>query len=113
MILVSVIADALIANALFCGERGLMEVLFVIGFFVVLLLTGVSVIGVLVALFAGAVLLMFSGFLLLAMKLLPWLLLAVAVAWIYQTVIAPKSSPPATRRFDKTMAKIDRMNRRG
>ena len=40
-----------------------MEFFFVIGFFVVLLLTGVSVIGVLVALFAGAVLLMFSGFL--------------------------------------------------
>ncbi len=90
-----------------------MEFLFVIGFFVVLLLTGVSVIGVLVALFAGAVLLMFSGFLLLAIKLLPWLLLAVAVAWIYQTFIAPPSSPPATRRFDKTMAKINRMNRRG
>ena len=89
-----------------------MEFLFVIGFFMVLLLTGVSVIGVLVALFAGAVLLIFSGFLVLAIKLLPWLLLAVAVAWIYQTLIAPKSPSPATRRYDKTLAKLQRMNRR-
>lgn len=58
----------------------MLELIFVLGFFFMLLLTGISVFGVLAALFV-AVLLMFVGSLFVMMlKLLPWLLLAAIVA---------------------------------
>ncbi|WP_245610228.1 envelope stress response protein PspG [Tatumella morbirosei] len=89
-----------------------MELLFVAGFFVMLLLTGVSVIGVLVALLVGTLVMLLSGFLLIALKLLPWLLLAVAVAWVWQTFGRSRPVQTGNRRFDKTMSKINRINRR-
>lgn len=61
-----------------------MEVFFIAGFFMMLLLAGVSVISVLAALLVAAVIMLLSGIFFMAFKLLPWLLLAVAVAWIYQ-----------------------------
>ena len=89
-----------------------MELLFVAGFFVMLLLTGVSVIGVLAALLVGTVGMLLSGFLFIALKLLPWLLLAVAIAWVWQTFGRSRPVRTANRRFDKTMSKINRMNQR-
>lgn len=70
-----------------------MEVLFVLGFSVMLLVTGVSVLGVMAALLVATVLMAFSGFLVFIVKVLPWLLLAVAVAWIYQTFWPDRQSP--------------------
>ncbi|CAJ0993443.1 Phage shock protein G [Pantoea sp. Nvir] len=62
-----------------------MEIIFVLGFFLVLLVTGVSLLGVLAAIII-ATLLMFIGCLLsLIIKLLPWLLLAFISAWICHT----------------------------
>lgn len=55
----------------------MLELLFVLGFFVVLLATGLSVLGALLALLAGFALMLLGGMLALALKLLPWLLLAV------------------------------------
>lgn len=88
-----------------------MEVFFIAGFFMMLLLTGVSVISVLAALLVAAVIMLLSGIFFMVFKLLPWLLLAVAVAWIYQRFFAVR--PAGRGRYDKTLSKINRMNRRG
>jgi phage shock protein G len=63
-------------------ERAMLELLFVIGFFVVLLATGVSLLGILAALLVATAVMFLGGLFALMIKLLPWLLLAVAVVWI-------------------------------
>lgn len=67
-----------------------MEILFVLGFFVMLMLTGVSLVGVIAALIMATTLMVVGGLFAMVIKLLPWLLLAVAVAWIYRAVKKPK-----------------------
>ncbi|MBK4714858.1 MULTISPECIES: envelope stress response protein PspG [Tenebrionibacter/Tenebrionicola group] len=64
----------------------MLELIFVLGFFFILLLTGVSVLGVLAALFVATLLMFAGGVLALMIKLLPWLLLAVAAVWIIRAV---------------------------
>ena len=67
-----------------------MEILFVLGFFVMLLLTGVSVLGILAALFVATVIMMFAGLLTFVIKMLPWLALAVVSVWIYRAYKKPQ-----------------------
>lgn len=67
-----------------------MEILFVLGFFVMLMLTGVSLVGVIAALIMATALMVVGGLFAMVIKLLPWLLLAIAVAWIYRAVKNPK-----------------------
>ena len=90
-----------------------MEVFFIAGFFMMLLLAGVSVISVLAALLVAAVIMLLSGIFFMAFKLLPWLLLAVAVAWIYQHFFTVRPAKTGRERYDKILSKINRMNRRG
>lgn len=68
------------------------ELLFVLGFFVMLLLTGVSLLGIIVALVVATALMFAGGLLALMFKLLPWLLLAVAAVWIIRAIQSPKKS---------------------
>lgn len=71
----------------------MLELLFVLGFFIVLLATGLSVLGALLALLAGFALMLLGGMLALSLKLLPWLLLAVVVVWLV------RSKVPASQRY--------------
>lgn len=66
------------------------ELLFVIGFFVMLLVTGVSLLGIIAALFVATALMFVGGLFALMFKLLPWLLLAVAVVWMIRAIKTPK-----------------------
>ncbi|NDL65167.1 envelope stress response protein PspG [Acerihabitans arboris] len=68
----------------------MLEIFFVIGFFMMLLLTGISILGVLAALVVGTVAMMFAGLFVMAFKLLPWLLLAVVVVWVWRAVKRPQ-----------------------
>lgn len=68
-----------------------MEILFVLGFFVMLLLTGISVLGIIAALVVATVVMFFGGMLAIVIKLLPWLVLAVAAVWIYRACKKPHS----------------------
>ncbi|WP_075182899.1 envelope stress response protein PspG [Pantoea sp. 1.19] len=61
-----------------------MELLFVLGFFVMLMLTGVSLLGVLAALAVATVVMVVGGLLMLVIHVLPWLLLAVAAVWLWR-----------------------------
>ncbi|HAU4368410.1 TPA: envelope stress response protein PspG [Citrobacter amalonaticus] len=68
----------------------MLELLFVIGFFIMLMVTGVSLLGILAALVVAAFVMFFGGMFALMIKLLPWLLLAVAVVWVIKAIKSPK-----------------------
>lgn len=68
----------------------MLELLFILGFFIVLLATGVSLLGILAALVVATVVMFLGGLFALTLKLLPWLLLAVAVVWVIRAIKAPK-----------------------
>ncbi|MEB6379466.1 envelope stress response protein PspG [Leclercia adecarboxylata] len=68
----------------------MLELLFVIGFFVMLLVTGVSLLGIVAALVVATVVMFIGGLFALMLKLLPWLLLAVAVVWAIRVIKSPK-----------------------
>ena len=68
----------------------MLELLFVLGFFIMLMVTGVSLLGILAALVVAAFVMLLGGMFALMIKLLPWLLLAVAVVWVIKAVKSPK-----------------------
>jgi len=55
-----------------------------------LMVTGISLLGMIAALIVAFALMMFGGFLAIVIKMLPWLILAVAVVWIYRTFNKPE-----------------------
>lgn len=68
-----------------------MEILFVLSFFMMLLLTGVSLLGIIAALFVATCVMLLGGMFVIVIKMLPWLLLAVAAVWIYRAIKSPDS----------------------
>ena len=73
-------------------EKNMLELLFVIGFFVMLLATGVSLLGILAAIVVATVVMFIGGLFALTIKLLPWLLLAIVVVWVIRAIKTPKVS---------------------
>ena len=70
----------------------MLELLFVIGFFVMLLVTGVSLLGIIAAIVVATALMFVGGLFALMIKLLPWLLLAVAAGWIIRALKSPNGN---------------------
>ncbi len=62
-----------------------------LGFFLMLMVTGVSLLGILAALVVATAVMFLGGMFALMIKLLPWLLLAVAVVWVIKAVKTPKN----------------------
>lgn len=56
--------------------------LFVLFFFLILLVTGLSLGWVFIALVLAGVLMLAMGFIMILFKLLPWILLAIAAVWL-------------------------------
>ena len=71
----------------------MLELLFVIGFFVMLMVTGVSLLGIIAALIVATAFMFLGGMLALMIKLLPWLL------WVIRAIKAPKV--PKYQRYDR------------
>ncbi|HDK6717461.1 TPA: envelope stress response protein PspG [Klebsiella quasipneumoniae] len=67
----------------------MLELLFVIVFFVMLLVTGVSLLGIIAAIVVATALMFVGGLFALMIKLLPWLLLAVVVVWVIRALKTP------------------------
>ncbi|CNJ14089.1 MULTISPECIES: envelope stress response protein PspG [Yersinia] len=65
------------------------EILFVIGFFIMLMVTGVSLLGIFAALMVAAAFMMLGGLFVMMIKLLPWLILAVVIVWIWRSMQKP------------------------
>lgn len=55
-----------------------------------LMVTGISLLGIIAALVVATALMFVGGLFALMIKLLPWLLLAVAVVWVIRAVKKPK-----------------------
>lgn len=68
-----------------------MEILFVLGFFLMLLLTGISLLGILAAMVVATIVMLFGGMLMVVIKMLPWLVLVVVAVWIYRASKKPPS----------------------
>lgn len=77
----------------------MLEILFVLGFFFMLMLTGVSLLGMVAALIVAFAFMMLGGFLAIVIKMLPWLVLAVVAVWIYRTFIKPDQPKYRRRRL--------------
>ncbi|ORM64851.1 envelope stress response protein PspG [Pantoea rodasii] len=86
-----------------------MEILFVLGFFLMLLLTGVSLLGVIAALIVATVLMFLGGLLAIVIKLLPWLVLAVVAVWLYRAF----STPSGEAKLNRLKRKISKLEKRG
>ncbi|MFR0656097.1 envelope stress response protein PspG [Pantoea sp. SIMBA_079] len=82
---------------------------FVLGFFLMLLLTGVSLLGVIAALAVATALMFLTGLFAFVIKLLPWLLLAVVAVWLWRHF----TTPGGNARLNRLKRKISRMERRG
>ncbi|ANI30342.1 phage-shock protein [Yersinia entomophaga] len=67
----------------------MLEIFFVIGFFIMLMVTGISLLGILGALLVAAAFMMVGGLFVMMIKLLPWLILAVAIVWIWRAMQNP------------------------
>ena len=70
----------------------MLELLFVIGFFVMLLVTGVSLLGIIAAIVVATALMFVGGLFALMIKLLPWLLRAVAVVGVIRALKSPNGN---------------------
>ena len=70
----------------------MLELLVVIGFFIMLLVTGVSLLGIIAAIVVATALMFVGGLFALMIKLLPWLLLAVVVVWIIRALKSPNGN---------------------
>lgn len=86
-----------------------MEILFVIGFFLMLLLTGVSLLGVIAALIVATGIMFLGGLFALVIKLLPWLVLAVVAVWLYRAF----STPSGEAKLNRLKRKISHLDRNG
>ncbi|ODP98934.1 MULTISPECIES: envelope stress response protein PspG [Salinivibrio] len=60
----------------------MIEILFLIGFAAVLFMTGVSIMGMVLAMLAGFAVMMVAGMIGTLLKLLPWLLVIAAIVWL-------------------------------
>lgn len=67
----------------------MLELFFLIGFVVMLMVTGISLLGVFAALLVAAAFMLLGGLLAMVIKLLPWLILAMVGVWIYRSMQKP------------------------
>ncbi|EFE96344.1 MULTISPECIES: envelope stress response protein PspG [Serratia] len=68
----------------------MLELFFFVGFVLMLLVTGVSLLGVFAALLVAAAFMLIGGLFAMVIKLLPWLILAVVGVWIYRSLQKPQ-----------------------
>ncbi|MGK3143804.1 envelope stress response protein PspG [Pantoea sp. C2G6] len=89
-----------------------MEILFVLGFFMMLLLTGVSLLGVLAALVVATLVMFVGGLFALVIKVLPWLVLAVIAVWLYRAFFGDREDRNA-REWRKLKRRINSLEKKG
>ncbi|WP_231568861.1 envelope stress response protein PspG [Pantoea vagans] len=74
-----------------------------------LLLTGVSLLGVIAALIVATVVMFLGGLFALVIKLLPWLVLAVVTVWLYRAF----TTPSGEAKLNRLKRKISHLDRNG
>lgn len=68
----------------------MLEIFFLIGFVVMLMVTGISLLGIFAALLVAAAFMLLGGLFAVVIKLLSWLILAVVGVWIYRSMQKPQ-----------------------
>jgi phage shock protein G len=68
----------------------MLELFFLVGFVVMLMVTGISLLGVFAAILVAAAFMLIGGLFAMVIKLLPWLILAVVAVWIYRSMQKPQ-----------------------
>ncbi|MCC7586112.1 envelope stress response protein PspG [Serratia sp. Lou2A] len=68
----------------------MLEIFFLIGFVMMLMVTGISLLGIFAALLVAAAFMLLGGLFAVVIKLLPWLILAVVGVWIYRSMQKPQ-----------------------
>ncbi|CAI1020622.1 Phage shock protein G [Serratia quinivorans] len=68
----------------------MLELFFLVGFVVMLMVTGISLLGVFAAIVVAAAFMLLGGLFAMVIKLLPWLILAVVAVWIYRSMQKPQ-----------------------
>ncbi|BEN75531.1 envelope stress response protein PspG [Serratia marcescens] len=68
----------------------MLEIFFLIGFVVMLMVTGISLLGIFAALLVAAAFMLLGGLFAVVIKLLPWLIFAVVGVWIYRSMQKPQ-----------------------
>ncbi|MNG72386.1 Phage shock protein G [compost metagenome] len=68
----------------------MLELFFLVGFVVMLMVTGISLLGVFAAILVAAAFMLLGGLFAMVIKLLPWLILAVVGVWIYRSIQKPQ-----------------------
>ncbi|QGH61723.1 envelope stress response protein PspG [Serratia proteamaculans] len=68
----------------------MLELFFLVGFVVMLMVTGISLLGVFAAILVAAAFMLIGGLFAMVIKLLPWLILAVVGVWIYRSMQKPQ-----------------------
>ncbi|BEO63434.1 hypothetical protein SMQE30_38570 [Serratia marcescens] len=68
----------------------MLEIFFLIGFVVMRMVTGISLLGIFAALLVAAAFMLLGGLFAVVFKLLPWLILAVVGVWIYRSMQKPQ-----------------------
>ncbi|MEG7414335.1 envelope stress response protein PspG [Serratia marcescens] len=68
----------------------MLEIFFLIGFVVMLMVTGISLLGIFAALLVAAAFMLLGGLFAVVIKLLPWLILAVVGVWSYRSMQKPQ-----------------------
>ncbi|CAI0780481.1 Phage shock protein G [Serratia quinivorans] len=68
----------------------MLELFFLVGFVVMLMVTGISLLGVFAAILVAAAFMLLGGLFAMVIKLLPWLILAVVGVWIYRSMQKPQ-----------------------
>lgn len=84
-----------------------MEILFVIGFFLMLLVTGISLLGVIAALVVATAVMFVGGLFAIVIKMLPWLLLAFVAAWIWRAFFGDNSDR-VKRKLHRKISRLER-----
>ena len=80
----------------------MIEFLFLIGFAVMLVFTGISMLGVVLAVMAGFAIMAVAGMIGVVIKLLPWIILIAIVVWFYRkrkTDQCHRRQPRCRRRY--------------
>ncbi|ODP98307.1 MULTISPECIES: envelope stress response protein PspG [Salinivibrio] len=86
----------------------MIEILFLIGFAVVLFMTGVSIMGMVLAMLAGFAVMMLAGMIGTLLKLLPWLLVIALVVWLVKRQRRGRKGEPEVIINEKRWARFRR-----
>lgn len=65
-------------------EKLMIEFLFLLAFTLVLFMTGISLIGIMLAMLVGFAVMAFAGMMGLLFKMLPWIILIAIVIWVFR-----------------------------